>query len=91
MLERVAAIAEANGYNLKAPLILSNEGETELNNVNNVSRNGVKVPTARSALPTMEPVRPAPPVISHLFPNNIFEKKSFSLFEKNCGNEMVSA
>lgn len=63
VLERIAAIAESNGYNLKAPLILSQESSLESNNVNDRCTNGVKVPPARPAPPSMEPVRPAPAVM----------------------------
>lgn len=63
MLERVAAIAESNGYNLKAPLILSQEHESETNNINNGYSNEIKQPPARPAPPNLEPVRPAPEVM----------------------------
>lgn len=61
VLERVAAIGESNGYNLKTPLILVHNDEE---NVNNVGNNVNKGPPARPAPPNLEPVRPAPGVIS---------------------------
>lgn len=68
ILERIAAIAESNGYNLKAPLILSQDSDSESSNVNNTCTNDVKVPPpTRPAPPSMEPVRPAPAVKFVLF------------------------
>lgn len=63
MLERIAAIAETNGYNLRSPLILVQNATPQVNpsTVYNGS-NGTKVPPPRPAPPPQDPIR-APPTV----------------------------
>ncbi|XP_074031874.1 LOW QUALITY PROTEIN: cyclin-G-associated kinase [Leptinotarsa decemlineata] len=75
VLERIAAVAESNGYNLRSPLILSTPqqkiGEAESNLLDGNYNNEVKAPPPRPAPPTkptnelprpsQPPQRPAPP------------------------------
>lgn len=51
VLERVAAIAESNGYNLRAPLIFQQKSDVESNHLDGNYSNGVR----------QTPPRPAPP------------------------------
>ncbi|CAH1155898.1 unnamed protein product [Phaedon cochleariae] len=61
VLESIAAIAESNGYNLRAPLILSSlpSVDVEQSRQENQCNNGVKVPPLRPAPPVNEPSRPS--------------------------------
>ncbi|KAG5898794.1 hypothetical protein JTB14_011004 [Gonioctena quinquepunctata] len=70
LLEKIAAIAETNGYNLRAPLILTTLQKTsqpETNLLDGNFSNGVKAPPPRPSPPNNEhpipvaPKRPAPP------------------------------
>ncbi|KAJ8965281.1 hypothetical protein NQ314_004244, partial [Rhamnusium bicolor] len=68
VLERIAAIAESNGYNLRAPLVFQHKiSEPDSNYLDGNCNNGVKAPPPRPAPPPQEstrqlmPQRPAPP------------------------------
>ncbi|XP_050499686.1 cyclin-G-associated kinase [Diabrotica virgifera virgifera] len=66
ILERLAAIAESNGYDLKAPLILStpqhksSEPQSQSTFYDGPSNNATKVPPSRPAPPTVDAPRPPP-------------------------------
>ncbi|XP_023312590.1 cyclin-G-associated kinase-like, partial [Anoplophora glabripennis] len=67
VLERVAAIAESNGFNLRAPLIFQQKSDIDSNHLDGGYSNGLKqapprpVPPQEPPRPPQVPQRPAPP------------------------------
>lgn len=57
ILERVAAIAESNGFNLRAPLIFQQKSDAESNHLEGNYSNGMKQVPPRP-VPPQEPPRP---------------------------------
>ncbi|KAJ8945124.1 hypothetical protein NQ318_001589 [Aromia moschata] len=63
ILERIAAVAETRGCNLRAPLVFQQKTvDSESNHLDGNHNNGVKVPPPRPAPPPQEPIQPPQPV-----------------------------